>query len=1469
MKKVYLSLLLCLASVAAFAQATTLNYAGAAVQTYTVPAGVTSLGVDAIGGCGGGAYVSSGASGPVTLGGRVQCTMAVTGGQILYIYVGGGVTTGFDCCSNLPGGFNGGGVNGTYAAAGGGASDIRLSADVISGNEVTPYTATNRVVVAGGGGGGGDFQAPGGLGGGLVGGSGGYNIYGFSGNPGDGGTQTGPGSIGYPGTAGVGGAGSGGGYSGGGGGGGLYGGSGSDAYNGGGGGSSYTDPLLCTGVVHTQGYSGANGNGLVVLCPFPAPGTVTGVLSVCNGSTTTVSDPSGDAGGTWSSSNPAIGTVDAVSGVVSGIANGTTIITYSVSNACGTATATAEVTVNPLPSISTTVGTGTAICYGSTTTLTATGGVSYTWSPSTALSATTGTSVDANPTSDIAYTITGTDGNGCVNTGMVSVTVNPLPTISTTVGSGTAICYGSTTTLTATGGVSYTWSPATALSATVGTSVNANPTSDITYTITGTDGNGCVNTGMVSVTVNPLPTISTTVGSGTAICYGSTTTLTATGGVSYTWSPATALSATTGTSVDANPTSDIAYTITGIDGNGCVNTGMVSVTVNPIPDVFPVASQTVCNNASTTGIVFDGTYSGTTTFNWTNTDASIGIGASGSGNISSFIAINTSSSPVTAVVTVTPVRLTCVGTAQTFSITVNPTPDVSPSSNQTICNGTMTADIIFTGSVSGTTFAWTNSDSSIGIGGSGTGDILAFTGVDTSVEPVVSVVTVNTTANGCTGSSNSFTITINPTPTFTSALNPPAVCDNTIFSYTPTSATSGTTYTWSRDTVTGISNAAATGSGDPAETLMNTTPNPVSVAYVYTLTANGCDNSEIVNVVVNPTPMLTTGLTPAAICDSTLFVYGPASATVGTTFAWSRDSLAGISNPAASGADTIMETLVNTTTEPITVTYIDTLTANGCTNTQSITVAVNPKPVLTTPLVLPAICDGSSITYVSASATTGTTFSWSRGVITDISNPAATGADTIMETLHNTGVNPVNVVYVDTLMANGCVNTQEVSVLVYPTPVLTSSLTPPSLCDSQVFNYTPLSATVGSVFAWDRAFVIGIGLPAASGTGNPNEQMINNTNDNLNVVYVYTITANGCVNTQNVTVVVHPVPTLFTPLSNSVCSESNFHYVPGGFVSGTTFAWTRTGVAGILPASGSGTGTIDEVLTDTALVPLHTSYTYVLTANGCSHVQVITLTVNPTPPVLPITTHSPSSLCSNTLFQNFGTSSLPPAGQQYHWDATNATVWATGTGGQYCLVSFDHAGESVITLKSNVAGVGCIRNNSYTVNVGAGVSDMPQVVYFNGQFICLQTDEDSYQWGFDDAHTLDSSLVEGERNPNYFINAPDLINRYYWVITKRGDCMQKTYYNVPTGITTVNTGGTAEVRLYPNPASEYVNVDIITSAEGDYKVEVMNIMGQKLNSVVAENHKARIDVASLPSGTYLVECYRNGVKINAQRFIKN
>ena len=202
--------------------------------------------------------------------------------------------------------------------------------------------------------------------------------------------------------------------------------------------------------------------------------------------------------------NAGAGTFSSTSGLVINSTTGVVDISASTPGATYTITytdtdaetAAFDLTINTLPSVTVSVSAGT-ICVGESTTITATGASTYSWS-----NGETGSSITVSPTTTTTFTATGTDSNGCVSAGSTTITVNALPTVEIT---GTlTYCAGSSTTLTATAGLSsYLWSTgATTQSITVSTAGS--------YTVTGTDSNGCSATSSASA-VTELPLDSATI----------------------------------------------------------------------------------------------------------------------------------------------------------------------------------------------------------------------------------------------------------------------------------------------------------------------------------------------------------------------------------------------------------------------------------------------------------------------------------------------------------------------------------------------------------------------------------------------------------------------------------------------------------------------------------------------------------------------------------------------------------------------------------------------------------------------------------------------------------------------------------------------------------------------------------------------------------------------------------------------
>jgi hypothetical protein len=285
-------------------------------------------------------------------------------------------------------------------------------------------------------------------------------------------------------------------------------------------------------------------------------------------------------------------------------ASGTFNYTLTLTGGCGSVTATGTIKVNPLPTIAVTPGTA-AICIGSSISLRASGASTYVWSPAAGLSRTNGDTVTAAPNSSTTYTITGTDANGCMNATTKPVTVNSLPTITVSPATPITICEGTTTTLTANGGVSYSWSPSTGLSSTTGSLVVASPNVTTTYTVTGTNSNGCVNTASKTISVLAAPDASISPAGNIETCQDDTVYFTAnnTSYASYTWLLYGGTYQSGGTS--SSTIVGGLYTLRVVDAAGCAGTTSnptaITVTLKPVPTIVLVGGHLEAIGGSFTG----------------------------------------------------------------------------------------------------------------------------------------------------------------------------------------------------------------------------------------------------------------------------------------------------------------------------------------------------------------------------------------------------------------------------------------------------------------------------------------------------------------------------------------------------------------------------------------------------------------------------------------------------------------------------------------------------------------------------------------------------------------------------------------------------------------------------------------------------------------------------------------------------
>lgn len=868
-----LSSCLCFFFATTSAQVTTqtLSYTGAA-QTFTVPTCVSSISFTCYGAQGAsGASTASGAIGGTGgLGAMISGIYTLTPGTIVNVFVGG-------AGSGSLAGYNGGGSgsNGN-SGAGGGATDIRIGGIALNNRVLVAgggggggnagcasSTITGGSGGAGGGGNGGNgvnsVAGGGGQGGqGTVGGATGIGCsfatgtagttgtFGIAGNGGNGPSICG---------AYVSGGGGGGGYYGGGGGGGGTAGTTSCTLNdqgGGGGGAGGTNYFgaAASGTAVTNGVR--TGNGLVIVSYSLDPTPVISVNSgsICTGSSFVIV-PSGASTYTFSGGSATVSPTSSASYTVTGTS----------SLGCVGNAAVSSVTVNPNPVI--TVNSG-SICSGGSFTINPSGASTYTVS---------GGSFTVSPITNASYTVNGTNSFGCTNSSpaISTVSVQASPTISVNSGS---ICAGQIFTIVPTGASTYTYSSGSAtlspVASTVvnvsGTSTNgcvstasavANitvvslpivavnsgsicagqvftltpsgaltytfltgsntvaPVSSASYSVIGSNSVGCISLPAVSnVTVYSLP-ILTVIATPTTmmICNLDPITFTASGASTYTWN-----GISTGLSFSATPSASGIYTLIGTDANGCANVATVPFTVNPLPVVTVVSTNTfLClgQNATLTA-------SGGLTYLWsvpTVTTATVAVSPSVTSNYS-----------VTAIS-----AFGCTKT-ETIAIQVN-TLVVTASSNTVLCNGSsVTLSLSAANS-----YTWMPGNMS-------TGSI--------NITPSVTTTYTYDAADAAQCHHLGFvTVSVNPTPTVTINSNT-LICNGESVTLTAMGASS---YSWTSPSGTTGAVIVLTPSSTASYSVVGTDVNGCTAIGVSEVSVNLCTGitairSELVGISIYPNP---------------------------------------------------------------------------------------------------------------------------------------------------------------------------------------------------------------------------------------------------------------------------------------------------------------------------------------------------------------------------------------------------------------------------------------------------------------------------------------------------------------------------------------------------------------------------------------------------------------------------------------
>ena len=812
----------------------------------------------------------------------------------------------------------------------------------------------------------------------------------------------------------------------------------------------------------------------------------------------------------------------------------------------------------------------------------------------------------------------------------------------------------------------------------------ATPITNTTYIATVSNNFGCTDKDSVTITVNPI-TISVT--GETQICVGSSATLTASGAEDYTWSDG--IDTYTGASIIVSPIATTTYYVTGTTALGCMNTAEIEITVNPI--INKVDDISICNGDSI--IWYGNVYNSAGTY-YDTISGTIG----------------------------------CDTVAQ-LNLTILSLPDITASANpSTICSGSP-ATLTATGGVS---YEWSTED----IGSS----II----VNPTTETTYTV--TGTGANGCENTAE-VTVTVNPLPDIIVVADPSTICSGSPATLT---ATGGVSYEW---------NTTATGS--------SITVNPTATT-TYTVTgtgANGCENTAEVTVTVNPLPDITASADHSLVCSGSPAIL---TASGGDTYIWSTDET------------TTSITVTPTSSTSYTVTGID---ANGCENTAKVTVTVIPLPLISASANPGIVCSGSPATLT---ATGGVSYEWST---------TATGSSI---TVNPTTTTTYTVTGID---GSGCENTATVSVTVNPLPDVQATAIPNEVC---IGESTTISASGAITYEWNT------GVEVESFTVTPDEST------------TYTVTgidANGCENTDEVTVIVNPLPQIMITADNTtICSGQSVTLTASSDIANTTYLWDN--------------GLTDAVITQYPT----TNTTYTVTATtpaGCESTANIDITVNP----------SPTVDLGEDIIQCGGTVTLDAGAgfSSYQWNpplSSSQTMIVAMSGTYSVTVTNEYDCSSTDDIEVTISNV--------TVSLAETENGLEATIdpIVSGD----------YTW-----YTCDNDEIPGVTEAIYA--NPTIGECYYVIFTDEYDC---EWVSNEVTVTSIANNQIPIANVYPVPTDNEVTIELINNNNAD--VYLYDMLGQLVNSYKMDDAKLTIDVSRL-SGTYMLKVVSADNTINNFRIV--
>ena len=921
------------------------------------------------------------------------------------------------------------------------------------------------------------------------------------------------------------------------------------------------------------------------------------------------------------------------------------------------------------------------------------------------------------------------------------------------------------------------------------------------------------------------------------------------------------------------------------------------ITVNPTGQVNSIGNQIVSNGFETSFVEFSTiNINGTTTYDWLNDLTSIGLAASGTGNIPAFSSVNSGTSPITAIVNVTPTfengGVNCEGPAIPFEITVNPTAQVNPTNDFIVSNGD-NINIPFTTINSGgtTTYNWSNSDSTVGLTATGFGDI-DFTVVNNGTAPVTTTVVVTPTfengGNSNSGPTETFTITINPTAQI-DPIDSLVFCNEDVINpieFTTQNTGGTTTYTWTNDnTSIGL---AASGTGTISDfTVLNSLDMAQTANIVVTPTfdnggVSNTGSSESFTITVNPTAQVEL-ISDLVYCNEDIsdeIVFDTINTDGVSSYSWTNDNT-DIGLAAAGNGNIPSFTTLNTSSASVVSNIIVTpsYTNNGVTcdgPSEIFTITVNPTAQVEE-ISNQILCNGETTEIISFDTinTDGvSSYSWTNDN-TDIGLASSGNGDILAFTVSNPFNNVIvsNITVTPTYTNNGisCSGpSKSFTISVNPTAHV-DTVIDQVLCNGETTEsivFTTINSGGDTVYNWTNDNT-SIGLPISGGTGDIGSFVVtNDTSESQTATFVVTpVFTSGGVScegpTETFTIIINPTAQVNTIDDQDLCEGEFTNPIEFTTINNdgtTTFEWTNTNPLIGLAESGVGNIPSFEVLNNVAnsqnaIITVTPTYTN----NGVECTgpsKEFILTVNPTAQVNSIQSQvfCNGDISNEIIFNTSNTDGITT----YDWTNDNSSIGLseTGTGS---IPSFELINVSNISQVATISVIPTYDNNgvlctgaaeqfTITVNPSAQVNDTTNynTILCDGEFTPVFSFSTSnndglstFNWTNDNVEIgLADSGVGGI--PSFQVSNPNQ-SSITATIT-----VTPTYEN--NGIICDGDSETFTIVVNPSPVMDNVDDIVLCNNENSSLIEFTTINTDGITSYSWTNNNTTIGLTSNGNG---------------------